>query len=186
MQFDLPRIRLGLYGALGLFQFFVFVFCCARLGYTLHLPRGDTLNGGRDFYDPVIVDLLVTSLCGMAWAAIIFWIILKRRENLPVKTFKHELIGTGLLWFWLLVGISIASSQFAAVPYCQVFEACRVLSALLAFGWLSWICLTLLWGATFLLSYTNGAWNHSLHGHWNGSPASSRPMSQVTTGFGAA
>jgi hypothetical protein len=45
----------------------------------------------------------------MAWAAIIFWIILKRRENLPVKTFKHELIGTGLLWFWLLVGISIAS-----------------------------------------------------------------------------
>ena len=33
-----------------------------RISYTEHLPGGDPLDGGTDFYDPVVVELLVCSL----------------------------------------------------------------------------------------------------------------------------
>lgn len=31
-------------------SFLVFCFTIARLSYTTHLPKGDTINGGIDFY----------------------------------------------------------------------------------------------------------------------------------------
>lgn len=33
-----------------MFSALLLILTCVRLGYTLHLPRGDTLNGGVDFY----------------------------------------------------------------------------------------------------------------------------------------
>lgn len=58
----------------------------------------------------MVVDLLVNAIVGIAWAFYIFWVIYTRREQgLPVKTFRDELIGLGLLWFWLLVGTAYAS-----------------------------------------------------------------------------
>ena len=32
------------------FSGLLFILTAVRLNYTLHLPRGDPLNGGRDFY----------------------------------------------------------------------------------------------------------------------------------------
>ncbi|KAF5365138.1 hypothetical protein D9757_012617 [Collybiopsis confluens] len=125
-----------------LFSLILFAISCARINYTLHLPRGDPLNGGRDFYgtrcwikmaiyegllpsvpylysriDPVVPELIVTTLISM----------------LPFpRMYGDELIGLTMLWL-LWIGGAAAASQF---------QACQLLSALEAFAWLGWLVLS--------------------------------------------
>ena len=40
----------------------------ARIHYTENLSPYDPLNGGHHFYDPVIAELLVTSILAMLWS----------------------------------------------------------------------------------------------------------------------
>jgi len=133
MTFDLPPVRLGLYGALGFFSFLVFCLSAARLQYTTHIPGGDPLDGGRDFYDPIVVELLFTTLMTMPWCGYLIFCIYKRFEARYVSTFLEELIGLSVLWLFWIIGASIASSFWGDLSFCQRINACRVLSALVAF-----------------------------------------------------
>jgi hypothetical protein len=40
----------------------------ARIHYTENLSPKDPLNGGHDFYDPIIAELLVASILSMLWS----------------------------------------------------------------------------------------------------------------------
>jgi hypothetical protein len=40
----------------------------ARINYTENLSPTDPLNGGQDFYDPVIAELLATSIIVTLWS----------------------------------------------------------------------------------------------------------------------
>ncbi|KAJ7288415.1 hypothetical protein C8J57DRAFT_1280156 [Mycena rebaudengoi] len=172
MAFDLPTFRIASYAALALFSFIVFGLTIARLNYTNHLPRGDTLNRGRNFYDPDIVELLITSMMSMAWALFLIRTIYKRVESNLVSTFRGELLGLFVVWMFWLVGTAIASAQWGNLGFCQVFEPCRILSAIVAFSWLCWLTVTFNFGVSITFILANGALLEPLHGQWVQPPPS--------------
>ncbi|KAF7365297.1 hypothetical protein MVEN_00401500 [Mycena venus] len=166
MAFDLPTLRIVSYAILVLFSLIVFGLTIGRLNYTNNLPRGDTLNGGKDFYDPDIVELLVTTMISMAWAGFVIRTIHRRVEDNLVSTFRGELIGLFVIWMFWIVGTSIATTQWGSLGFCARFEACRVLSAIVAFSWLAWIMVTFNFGVSLTFILANGAMLEPLHGQW--------------------
>ncbi|KAJ7784650.1 hypothetical protein B0H16DRAFT_1402692 [Mycena metata] len=166
MAFDLPTLRIASYATLALFSFIVFGLTIGRLNYTNHLPRGDPLNRGRDFYDPDIVELLVTTIMSIAWAIFVIRTIHKRVEDNLVSTFRGELIGLFIIWMFWIVGTAIATTQWGSLGFCQEFEPCRVLSAIVAFSWLSWVMVTFNFGVSLTFILANGALLEPLHGQW--------------------
>ncbi|KAF8663690.1 hypothetical protein AX16_000865 [Volvariella volvacea WC 439] len=167
MSFALPPLRLCLYLALALFSFILFALSAARLHYTTNLPVGDSLNGGIDFYDPVVAELLVTTLFTMIWCGLIIYIMFHRFERKNVTTFAIELGGLAVLWLFWISGAAVASSMWGNLSWCQMYEPCRVLSALVAFCWLGWLVLTALIGVTVMFAAANNAWMEPLHGRWD-------------------
>ncbi|KAJ7459778.1 hypothetical protein FB451DRAFT_1271510 [Mycena latifolia] len=166
MAFDLPTLRIASYAILVLFSFIDFCLTIARLSYTNHLPRGDTLNHGKDFYDPDIVELLVTTMISIAWALFVIRAIHKRVEDNLVSTFRGELVGLFVIWMFWLVGTAIATSQWGSLGFCQEFEPCRVLSAIVAFSWLCWVMVSFNFGVSLTFIVANGALLEPLHGQW--------------------
>ena len=43
-----------------------------RLHYTLFLPPFDPLNNGQPFYDPIVAELLVTSVLALFWSSYMY------------------------------------------------------------------------------------------------------------------
>ncbi|KAJ7069858.1 hypothetical protein C8F01DRAFT_1114290 [Mycena amicta] len=168
MPFDLPTLRKLSYGVFALFSFIVFCLTIARLAYTDNLPHGDTLNGGRNFYDPDIVELLVTSMMSIGWAGFLMYTIHKRVEGNLVSTFRAELVGLFIVWMFWIVGTAIATTAWGNLGFCSEFEACRVLSAIVAFSWLSWVTVTFNFGVSLIFIIANGALLEPLHGQWVG------------------
>jgi len=167
MNLDFPLIRIALYFILGIFSVILFCLCAARLHYTTHLPIGDPLNGGDDFYDPVVVELLFTTMLTVPWCIFIIYAIHKRVESRLISTFRGELIGLSVLWLFWLVGAAVASSLWGDLSFCHEFNACRVLSTLVAFSWLGWITLTAILAVNILFSFANKALTEPLHGRWD-------------------
>lgn len=160
MQFDFSIIRVGMYGLLASFSFLVLCLSGVRLQYTTHLPT--------PFYDPVIVEILFTMLLSIPWCIFMMYSIYKRYENPYLSTFLGEIIGLFVLWLFWIVGTAIASSMWGNdVEWCQTLEACRIISALLAFSWLGWLVLSMLLGFSLLFSFANKGFMDPLHGRWN-------------------
>lgn len=161
MQFDFSIIRVGMYGLLALFSFLVLCLSAARLQQT------SLSNNQGSFYDPIIVEILFTMVLAIPWCIFIMYSIYKRYENPYLSTFLGEIIGLSVLWLFWIVGTAIATSMWGNIELCQTFEACRILSALLAFSWLGWSVLSLLLGFSLLFSFANKGFMDPLHGRWN-------------------
>ncbi|KAJ3753145.1 hypothetical protein EV360DRAFT_53954, partial [Lentinula raphanica] len=86
--------------------------------------------------DPVVAELLFTSIVTMLWCALMYFEFL--------HLYWQELISLVILWFFWIGGAAAASSIFGDLSACQQFRACQILSALLAFAWLGWITLTVM------------------------------------------
>ncbi|KAF7291571.1 hypothetical protein HMN09_01248200 [Mycena chlorophos] len=178
MAFDLPTLRKIAYGALAFFSFIEFCLTIARLAYTDNLPRGDPLNGGRSFYDPDIVELLIASMLSMAWSGFIIYTIHRRVEHNLVSTFRGELAGSFVIWMFWMVGAAIASGFWGNLGWCSEFNACRVLSAIVAFSWLAWVTITFNFVVSLIFIIANGALLEPLHGQWV--PQDAERASEVT------
>jgi len=164
---DLPRIRTFLYVVLWVFALVCFGLSAARIHYTTHLPRGDPLNNGHNFYDPIVAELLATSFLTMIWAPFVVHMISGMREHRFFSRVWHELLGLFILWILFLVGAAIATSIWPNLPsFCSQFEACRLLDAMLAFAWLCWIALCAQIVITLIFASVNGSWNDPAHGRW--------------------
>ncbi|KAK2460417.1 hypothetical protein APHAL10511_007582 [Amanita phalloides] len=149
------RLRIPLYGTLVLFSLLLFCLCCARLNYT-------TSEFG--FYEPIIVELLVTTLLTIPWALYIIYCIHKRVETKYVSKFREEIIGLAVLWLFWIVGAADASAIWVTLPNCQQDRPCQVLSALLAFAWLGWVTLSGILVLDTLFVVANKYWVEPLHG----------------------
>jgi len=64
----LYSLRIVFYAMLGLFSFILLSLTAARLSYTEHFESDDPLNHGKHFYDPIVAELLVTSILSICWA----------------------------------------------------------------------------------------------------------------------
>jgi len=167
MPFDLPPLRIALYFSLILFSLVLFGLSAARLHYTTHLPSGDPLNGGNNFYDPIVVELLFTTLLTVPWSIFIIHSIHKRAEHRLVSTFRGELIGLVILWIFWLVGAAVASSIWGDLSFCFQYHACRLLTVLVVFSWVGWIVITAILVVNLLFSFANKALMEPLHGRWD-------------------
>ncbi|KAH9843629.1 uncharacterized protein C8Q71DRAFT_864417 [Rhodofomes roseus] len=131
-------LRIPLYCVLWLFSFILLALAIARLNYTLHLPKGDPLNHGADFYDPVVVELLVDSFLAFAFVPFVFN-FLDRFLNHKISKAVVEVIALAILWLLWLIGCGIATSIWPNLTFCYNFTTCRVLAAMTAFAWLGWL-----------------------------------------------
>ncbi|PPQ82277.1 hypothetical protein CVT24_001445 [Panaeolus cyanescens] len=109
MQFSLPAVRISLYCALTFFTFILFCLTAARLNYTGNLPPGDPLNGGRNFHDPIAVELLITCLMAIPWSIFVALTIHNRWENPHLSTFRGEIAGLSLIWIFYIIGAAVAT-----------------------------------------------------------------------------
>ena len=85
----------------------------------------------------------------------------------------HAMLGIFVLWVLWLVGAAIATSIWPNLPsICHQVEACRVLTAMLAFAWMGWIVLTVIAVVTVMYATANSSWNEPAHGVWAREPKS--------------
>lgn len=170
----LSPLRFALYLALSLFAIALLGLCAARIHHTIGLSRGSVLNGGVDFWDPIVVELLTTAILTMLWSWFIMHTIRKRRDSGFVSKFRDEIIGSTILWIMLLVGAAIATTtsnrpygrKWGNLSACNGISInCRVLTALVAFAWINWITLTILLALAFAHAAANRSLRHPMHGH---------------------
>ncbi|KAG6331586.1 hypothetical protein ID866_7501 [Astraeus odoratus] len=165
-------LRVFLYILLFIFSAVVMSLCAVRLHYTLHLSPDDPLNGGVRFYDHIVVELLVTSILTMICTRTIH----KRLEHRHVNYFRGELIGLFVLFILWIVGAAVATrtsnpptldTHWGNLSSCWVYSSCRILTAMLAFTWLSWILVLALFATSFLFASANKAFRDPMHGRWD-------------------
>ncbi|KAI0640631.1 hypothetical protein C8Q79DRAFT_447658 [Trametes meyenii] len=133
-------IRLPLYIILWVFAAILLILTSARLNYTLHLPKGDPLNGGTNFFDPIVALLLVCSLLSLGTMPVVMhWVPPLITSTASANLF--ELAALSVLWLLWLVGCVVSTSIWPNLMFCYEFAACRVLTAMMAFAWLGWIAL---------------------------------------------
>jgi len=156
MQFSLPILRIGSYAALAFFSFLVFCLSAARLNYT----------NGFGFYETVVPELLVSALFTIPFSLFIIFAIHKRFEHPYFGIFAAEIAGLVILWFFWIIGAGVATTVLGPGTTCTL-SACSVVSALLAFSWLSWITLTGILAFVILFCFANSAFKEPLHGRWD-------------------
>ncbi|OCB90750.1 hypothetical protein A7U60_g2050 [Sanghuangporus baumii] len=188
-------MRAILYVILWIFSVVLLGLTAARIHYTTHLDPLDPLNDGQSFYDPIVAELLVCSILAIVWSPLVyvctfmipllqnylsalFWrsygllwcmihMIHGRREYKFLSLVWHELLGLAILWLLWLVGAAVATSIWPNLPsFCSQYNACRVLTAMVAFSWLGWITVTALVVTTLLYATANSSWADPAHGHW--------------------
>ncbi|KAH9985256.1 hypothetical protein BJV77DRAFT_1062032 [Russula vinacea] len=152
----------------------------ARIHYTENLSPGDPLNGGQHFYDPVVAELLATSIIVMHWSMFAVHAIYMRRDQLVIHTFGVECIALSIIWKMWLTGTAIATvSEFLHllrvsnpdveminVQLVPTYSPCRLLTALVAMAWIGWVLLLLLLGIALAHTFIHRAWSEPMHGHF--------------------
>jgi len=133
---DLQSFRLVLYGILLFFSIILLGLTAGRIS--------NTERRAFSFYEPTVVELLVASILMILSCFIFGWAILSHREGRRSSVFYFECFMLTVLWFMLLVGAAVASSRFPSVNHCSGFSQCRLVQAILAFSWISWIIVFIL------------------------------------------
>jgi len=171
-------VRIALYVILLVFAICELGMTAARLHYTLNVPEGDPVNGGVDFYDRIIAELLAASILAMLWAPLLIVRIYKRHENTFISTFGGEFIGLFVLFMLWIVGAAMTTDQWGNLAWCRIYQPCRLLTAILAFSWMGWIIILFLIAINLGYIIVNKAFNEPLHGQYD--PRASRYTDPVS------
>ncbi|KAI0665547.1 hypothetical protein C8Q78DRAFT_986234 [Trametes maxima] len=160
--------RVGLYVIIWLFSAVLLGLTATRLHYTIFLPPGDPLNNGRSFYDPIVAELLVTSVLTLFWSSYIIHVIHRSYDYGRFSSFAFELIGLLILFTLFLVGAAISSTLWGNLFWCHVYWQCRLLTVLVAFAWICWVLvfITVIVSVLFAVSNSLG-WGRPLHGRYD-------------------
>ncbi|KAJ3507901.1 hypothetical protein NLJ89_g6043 [Agrocybe chaxingu] len=115
-----------------------------RINYTERLNSGDILTFRRRFYDPVVVELLVTACLGII-ISVAFLASILGRAGKDALTYALEHICLITLWILFLVGSGVFTSRWTNLGWCRgSYKICRILEAIKAFSWICWALVTLL------------------------------------------
>jgi len=161
-----PLIRLVLYFLLGLWSLFLFIFCAVRLAYT-STPRSEkSLMDGLPFYDPSVVELLISSVFGFGFSIFMFTTIRSRKESEYSSRNWFEVSFLFLLWMLWLGGAGAASNVWPDLSWCIAFSPCQVLQALMGWAWLGWLCVTFLFIPTLWVVAAARNWDDNFFDTW--------------------
>ncbi|KAI0682074.1 hypothetical protein BC835DRAFT_1300635 [Cytidiella melzeri] len=161
------RIRIFLYILLWLFSAVLLGLTAARIHYTLHIPLGDPLNGGADFYDPIVAELLASAALTLLWAPWVIHVIARTSEYGWVSTFAGETVVLFILFVMWLVGAAKATSFWGDLSWCHQFKPCRILTVLVAFSWMGFILIFTLLLTSLMFAIANRAFRQQLHGRYD-------------------
>ncbi|KAL6307319.1 hypothetical protein BKA93DRAFT_727798, partial [Sparassis latifolia] len=139
----------------------------ARLYYTTHLPAFDPLNQGVDFYDPIVAELLFSSILTLFWATWVIHVVVRNFEWGLAVSFASELLGLSVVFVLWLVGAAIATNMWGDLHWCWIYQPCRLLTALVAFAWIGWITILVLLVLSTLFVTVNRALYAPLHGRYD-------------------
>jgi len=170
MNLSVYYARFYLYYSLLLWSLLLFALSIARLSYTTHIPRGDPLNGGRNFYDPSVAALLATSILSLLYTPFILWVLRTEWMHRVITLVYTEVAAASVLWIVLLGSTAAATNVWPDLSFCVQFRACTNLQAMIAFGWLAWISLSLILLITVVSAYRSQAWKEHVHGLWSDRP----------------
>ncbi|KAF8466804.1 hypothetical protein DFH94DRAFT_676220 [Russula ochroleuca] len=162
----LPIVRIALYCILWILSLVLLGLSAARIHYTENLSPSDPLNGGQHFYDPVIAELLATSIIVMLWSMFAVHAIYMRCNQLVIHTFGVECIVLSMIWMMWFTGTAIATSFWGNLGWCQQYSPCRLLTGLVAIAWIGWVLLLLLLGVALVHTFIHRAWTEPMHGHF--------------------
>ncbi|KAF5378574.1 hypothetical protein D9615_007125 [Tricholomella constricta] len=131
--------RIALYALLAVFSIILIGLTASRIHHTKSLSSPDPLHAGFGYYDPIVVELLVTSIFSFLWALPLMFCIGARTEAGFIGSYLFEMVGLFILWVMYLVGAAIFSHKFHGVSFCRgFFNQCRVVTAILAWSWINW------------------------------------------------
>jgi len=162
----LTLFRLVCYVGLWVFAACTLGLAAARLHYTLHLPDGDPLNNGVDFYDQIVAEIIAAAGLTILFTPLLMVRIHRRHDHGFMSTFGGELIGLLLLFILWIVGAAIATQHWGDLGWCHSFKACRILTALLAFTWMSWIMTFFLTVSCIWYIVRNDGFSQPVHGRY--------------------
>ncbi|KAH9926659.1 uncharacterized protein BXZ73DRAFT_90922 [Epithele typhae] len=160
-------VRVGLYVLLWLFSVVLLGLCATRLHYTIFLPPFDPLNNGQPFFDPIVVELAVTSILALFWSMYTIHIIHRSYDYGRFSSFFFELLGLFVFFVLFLVGAAIASTFWGDLFWCHSFWQCRVLTVLVAFAWMCWVLTFFLFFASLAFAIANSAFFRPFHAQYN-------------------
>jgi len=158
-------IRMGLYGFWALCALLLFCLCCARLSYTDHTRNETSLFDGQPFYDPSIVELLISSMFALAFIPTILFLIRTRSRHPILGRAWFEIAGLSLLWLFWIGGAGAATNVWPDLSWCGDGQ-CHLLQAIMAFAWLGWITITALLIGSLVFLFRSRGWNDDLWETW--------------------
>ncbi|KAI0092218.1 hypothetical protein BDY19DRAFT_587586 [Irpex rosettiformis] len=167
MPITVNRIRIFLYVVLFLFSAVLLGLTAARLHYTLHVPEGDPVNGGNDFYDPIVVELLVSSVLTLLWVPWVIHVIAKTSDYGWVSTFAGETVSLFIFFVMWLVGSAVSTHSWGDLSWCHIYRPCRILTAMVAFSWMGFILIFILLITNLMFAIANHAFRQPLHGRYD-------------------
>ncbi|KAK0450331.1 uncharacterized protein EV420DRAFT_749284 [Desarmillaria tabescens] len=147
--------------------------------YRIHFTKSQGVG-----YQPIIVELLVSSIFTVLWVPMLM-IFAERasssRDNANTarrhpKHLPFELLGLAILWlFWLVGAVYTINRILPGHNWCAFSgKQCNIMTAILAFAWIGWSLLTLL-GILALM--------HSAHGFASEENTSARVEKDRGVGF---
>jgi len=83
-----------------------------------------------------------------------------------MSTFGGELIGLIILFILWIVGAAIATQQWGDLGWCRSFSTCRLLTAIVAFTWMSWIMTLFLTIGCIWYIVRNDGFTQPVHGRY--------------------
>ncbi|SJL05131.1 uncharacterized protein ARMOST_08504 [Armillaria ostoyae] len=119
-------------------------------GYRIHVTE-DSFN---NFYEPIIVELLVSACLAIIWAPIAGILVLgEHSASHKSSRFRSEMLGNFILWvMWLVGAVDTTNRILPGKNYCRPGKQCRILTTILAFSWIGWSFLTII-GTMGLMYY---------------------------------
>ncbi|KAF8663696.1 hypothetical protein AX16_000871 [Volvariella volvacea WC 439] len=135
-----PAIRAIFWGLTWVFSAIVLGLTASRIHFTKTFRGIDPVSGNTShFYDPIIVELLVTA-CLVLLGAPVFMLLAATAEG--IGAVYAELVFAFIVWVMYLVGSAIATHFWHGLGRCWSLRICKIITATLAFIWTSWAFIT--------------------------------------------
>ncbi|THU77138.1 hypothetical protein K435DRAFT_812728 [Dendrothele bispora CBS 962.96] len=152
---NLAPVRIFLYVVLFAFSAVLLGLSAARIKYTLNLHGGDvlTLPGIGPYYEPILAEAIATTGATILWC--IFTLFGSATKPL-VRLLRTELFVLLVLWLLWIAGAAVISAIYLPIGWCQEFEECRLIAALIGFAWMGWLTISGLVIIVFAMCYVNG------------------------------
>ncbi|KAI0752830.1 hypothetical protein C8Q80DRAFT_478629 [Daedaleopsis nitida] len=163
-------VRLNLYILLCLSSVVLLGLAGKRLNYTRNLPPNDPLNNGKPFHDPIIPEIVVTSILSFLWSIFIIIVMYQRHELLSLR---GELLGLVFLlpfYFAGAIGVLQKPQLWGNLFWCHQYWQCRLLTVLVAFAWMNTAIVLVLFTLSVVTALALSDFSYPVHGRYDPHP----------------